>query len=432
MTNVSPSAPGDSSTAEIRELFAGRYQLGSVLGRGGAATVRQAFDPRLRRQVAIKVFRGDGDADGDLARRFADEARLLAGLQHPGLVQIFDFGKTSEGPYLVLELVPGGTLQQRLAQQPLAPAQAAAVGAALADTLAYIHAAGVVHRDVKPSNVLLDIDGRPRLTDFGVSRMLGVAKATRTGNVVGTAAYLAPEQVLGKGAEPSADAYALGLVILESISGACEYPGPPAEAAVVRLYRPPAIPEGLPPALAQCLQQMTADDPAERPSAAACAAVLGDIAFGSGTRPVPGPDLLVPQSSEAGVLPRTARTASTLWLPEPPAHVPAGKPPGQGRWARPLAAAGVLAAVGAAALAIGPAVGGPAPTVPGGPRGPQAAPTTIGSPVSRPSTVTATSPSTTRPTAVQPSARPAALTGGPPAEKGGQNGKGHGPGKKKH
>lgn len=430
MTNVSPGGPEGFPAAHDRELFAGRYQLRSVLGRGGAATVHQAFDLRLRRQVAIKVFRGDGDAD--LGRRFADEARLLAGLRHPGLVEIFDFGRTSEGPYLVLELVPRGTLQRRIARQPLPPAQAADVGAALANTLAFIHAAGVVHRDVKPSNVLLDTDERPRLTDFGVSRMLDAARATRTGNVVGTAAYLAPEQVLGNGGEPPADVYALGLVIIESLNGAREYPGPPAEAAVVRLHRPPTIPPGLPPALARCIQQMTADDPDERPSAQDCAAMLGDIVLGSQEQPAPVRDLPVPQLSEAGVLPRTAHTTSTLWLPERPASVPAGEPSSQRRLALSLAAAGILAAVGAAALAIGPAVGGPAATVPAGPRGPRTAPSTIDSPVSRTPTATSVSPSTTGPVTVQPSARPVMVTGETQTDTAPQ-GKGHGgPGKKKH
>jgi serine/threonine protein kinase len=253
-------------------LFVGRYRLGPVLGRGGAASVYQALDERLMRQVAIKVFRHD--ADPDLVRRFEAEARLLARLRHPGLVKIFDFGHTAQGPYLVLELLPGPPLNDLLCSGPRPLAETLRTGIDLAQTLAYVHSQGVVHRDVKPANILLDQDGCPRLADFGIARAVDTAGSTRTGTVMGTAAYLAPEQVKGQGAGPETDVYALGLVLIECLTAEREYPGPPAESAIARLRRRPHIPAGLPWPLTRALDQMTCADPEERISAAQCATLL--------------------------------------------------------------------------------------------------------------------------------------------------------------
>ncbi|MEE4542595.1 serine/threonine-protein kinase [Streptomyces sp. V4-01] len=256
----------------MTDLFMGRYRLGPVIGRGAAASVHRALDERLMREVAVKVFRQD--ADPDLVRRFEVEARLLAQLRHPGLVEIFDFGHTAQGPYLVLELLTGPTLRDLLRSGPRPLAETLRTGLDLAQTLAYVHGQGVVHRDVKPANILLDQHGRPRLADFGISRVVDTAGSTRTGMVMGTAAYLAPEQVRGQGAGPAADVYALGLVLIESLTAERAYSGPPAEAAVARLRCPPRVPAGLPRSLARTLHQMTCDDPEKRISAADCAIAL--------------------------------------------------------------------------------------------------------------------------------------------------------------
>ena len=275
--------PESEAHERAAALFVGRYRLGPVLGRGGAASVHQALDERLMRQVAIKVFRHD--ADPDLVRRFEAEARLLARLHHPGLVEIFDFGHTPQGPYLVLELLHGPPLSDLLCSGPRPLAETLRTGTDLAQTLAYVHSQGVVHRDVKPANILLDQDGCPRLADFGISRAVDTAGSTRTGTVMGTAAYLAPEQVKGQGAGPEADVYALGLVLIECLTAEREYPGPPAESAIARLRRPPHIPAGLPWPLTQALDQMTCADPEERISAAECATLLTAALERIGTRP---------------------------------------------------------------------------------------------------------------------------------------------------
>ena len=265
-----------AATAESR-LLAKRYRLGRLLGRGGSGVVYEALDITLGRPVAVKVFQADGNALGRY--RFAAEARLLASLSHPGLVAVHDVCLDDE-PFLVMELVDGPTIRDLLDRGPFEPAAVARIGAQLADVLACVHAHDVVHRDIKPSNVLVDEHGDCHLTDFGVARALGSAHLTASGELVGTVAYLAPEQVTDVDVGPAADLYALGLLLLECLTGRTEYTGTTAEAAVARLNRPPRIPAALPSPWHTLLTAMTAQDPSARPDAARCAEVLRAIAQG--------------------------------------------------------------------------------------------------------------------------------------------------------
>ena len=263
--------PGWSPTG----LLAGRYELGGLLGAGGAADVFRGTDCRLGRPVAVKVFRpgtGRGMEDG-----FEDEALLLARLEHAGLVTVYDIGRHEGRSFLVMQLVEGRTLRQCAAGTAMDPHRVAEIGAGLAATLAHVHAADVMHCDVKPSNILLDAEGRPYLTDFGISRPVDATAPTNGGALVGTAAYLAPEHVRGERIEQPADIYALGLVLLECLKGELEYAGEPLASAVARLHRPPAIPAGLPPELGDLLREMTSPDPWERPLALDCAERLEDL-----------------------------------------------------------------------------------------------------------------------------------------------------------
>ncbi|HLU57592.1 MAG TPA: serine/threonine-protein kinase [Pseudonocardia sp.] len=254
-------------------VVAGRYELGSVLGAGSSAVVHRARDLRRGVEVAIKCFR-PGGSERDL-RQQRQEMELLARLDHPGLVRLHDGGLVDDCPFVVTDLVEGPTLAERIASgPPLAPGAVRRLGAQLADALAYVHAAGIVHRDVKPANVLLGSGGRPRLADFGIARALEATAATADGCVVGTAAYLAPEQVRGEHVAPATDVYALGLVLLEALTGRREYPGAAVESATARLHRPPAVPDGLPAGLTSVLRAMTQDDPLRRPPAAAVASAL--------------------------------------------------------------------------------------------------------------------------------------------------------------
>ncbi|MDX8036667.1 protein kinase [Lentzea sp. BCCO 10_0856] len=255
-----------------RTLLADRYRLGEVLGTGGMAVVRRARDTLLARDVAIKLFRPGQDAAG--ARRFDSEIRTLAGLSHPGLVAVYDADLTAETPFMVLQLVEGRTLRDRIDDGPLRVGEVRRLGAALADALAHVHERGFVHRDVKPSNILLDDDAVPRLADFGLARLAGSDRFTRTDQVIGTAAYLAPEQVRGEEITSAVDVYALGLVLLECLTGHREYEGAEIESAVARLHRPPVIPDHLPFGLVRLLSLMTSLSPARRPSARECADAL--------------------------------------------------------------------------------------------------------------------------------------------------------------
>jgi eukaryotic-like serine/threonine-protein kinase len=264
-------------TSEEPTVLADRYRLEEILGRGGMAEVWRASDAVLHREVAVKVLRDTAEEENDRLR-FTAEARTLARLSHPGLVMLLDAGINAERPFLVLELVEGRTLDQECGGRPADPARVAEIGRELAEALAYAHGAGVVHRDVKPGNVLLGHDGRIKLADFGIARLIGeTVRHTRTGQAVGTAAYLSPEQVRGEDVTVATDVYSLGLLLLEALTGERAYPGTPTEAALARLSRQPAIPDSLPSDWTRLLIEMTALDPDERPTAGAVVEQLRGI-----------------------------------------------------------------------------------------------------------------------------------------------------------
>ena len=252
-------------------VVGGRYELGALLGTGASAVVRRASDRVTGRAFAVKLFHA-GASTHD-RRRQQREMRALATLHHPGLVALHDGGVEDGRPFIVTDLVEGPTLAERLEAGPLDPDEVRRLGARLADALAHVHRGGIVHRDLKPANVLLGADG-PRLADFGIARAVDGTAVTGTGYVVGTAAYLAPEQVRGEWVGPEADVYALGLVLLEALTGRREYPGALVESATARLHRPPGIPDGLPASLHTAVQAMTALDPAARPTAGQVAVLL--------------------------------------------------------------------------------------------------------------------------------------------------------------
>jgi serine/threonine protein kinase len=261
-------------------VLGGRYELGSLIGQGGMAQVYRGHDRVLDRAVAVKLMRqASGDAR-DRAR-FADEARMLGRLNHPGLVTVLDAATSDEQPYLVMELVNGPSLAECCRGVALEPTRVAAIGAQLADALGYAHDNGIVHRDLKPANVLLGEDDRALVTDFGIARLLSDSTGhTATGMTVGTAAYLAPEQVRGEQISPATDVYSLGLVLLEALTGERAYSGSPTEAALARLTTPPPLPPDLPPGWQDLLRAMTALDPGDRPSTTQTGNTLRRLATG--------------------------------------------------------------------------------------------------------------------------------------------------------
>jgi len=253
--------------------LAQRYRLDGLLGCGSMADVHQAEDTRLRRPVAIKLFRPDPDPLAQ--QRIGEEARVLAQLSHPGLVSIYDAGIDSARPYLVLELVQGESLRSRLLSGPLTPTEVIRLGTSLAAAIHHVHQRGIVHRDIKPANILLDAEGNPHVADFGIALLIGAAELTNATEIVGTVAYLAPEQILGTQITPAADIYALGLILLESLTGKPVYPETGnVTPALTRIHRPPRIPPTVPPRLAALLAAMTDTDAHRRPTAGHCADTL--------------------------------------------------------------------------------------------------------------------------------------------------------------
>lgn len=229
-----------SSPAAGSTLCDGRYRLDEILGRGGMAIVWRATDLQLERPVAIKIISDVLASDPAFVARFEREARLAASLNHPNLVKLFDYSAEDGRPLLVMEHVAGGTLAERRT-----PVDADALAHDLLDALAHIHAAGIVHRDVKPANVLVGTDGRPRLTDFGIARGEDQTGLTLTGQVMGTVRYIAPEVAAGGPSTARSDLYSLG-VLLAEFGGA----------------------EG-DTALRDLVARLSSEDPARRPASAA-------------------------------------------------------------------------------------------------------------------------------------------------------------------
>ncbi len=278
-----PDGPGGSLQGGIGpgSVLDGRYRLERLVGLGGTATVFRATDALLGRTVAVKVF-APHLTDSVVRTRQRREMRVVAGLQHPHLVAVFDARMAdvlgtrlgSDPGYLVLEFVDGPSLAERLNRDALSHAEVVGIGGAIASALDLVHARGLVHRDIKPGNILLTPTGEPKLSDFGIARALHAEPLTSSADVLGTAPYLSPEQARGGDVGPATDIYALGLVLLECLTGHREYPGPAVEAAVARLLRNPVIPDTLTPPWPDLLRAMTSAQPETRPTAADVAAIL--------------------------------------------------------------------------------------------------------------------------------------------------------------
>lgn len=391
-----------------RRLF-GRYRIERRLGRGGSAEVWLAHDERLGRTVAIKAPLPDALPDAAARERFINEARAAAGLSHPGIVAVYDVVADPATPALVLRYVDGETLAARLANGgPLAPGVAAGIAADLAGALAHAHAAGIVHRDVKPGNVLLDRTGHAQLLDFGIAGTLAEGpEATdfaegvpRT--VLGTLRYMAPEHLRGGPIDARSDLYALGLVLHEMLAGRSAYePDSPEALAAAQLAGPAALPSTVPASLRALVKELLALDPVDRPASAAevesrllaAARDLPDVSAGGADTPVaptiaaglpaagaglalltadpvrtegaapdPASDrplaerdtamLQVPATAEAPaavIVPQAPRAANADPRRAPPAPVQATP---RRRWVGP-----VIAAAGAALLVVGIALG---------------------------------------------------------------------------
>jgi eukaryotic-like serine/threonine-protein kinase len=261
---------------EARRTLAGRYELAEVIGRGGMGAVYRAVDLVLGRAVAVKMLPGTlADQDPTSVARFEREARAAAALSHPAVVAVYDTGADETARFIVMELISGRSLEAILRDEgPLEPDRAAAIVARVADALAAAHAAGIVHRDVKPANVMIASDGSVKVLDFGIARAMDSTTLTQNASVVGTAAYMSPEQALGKPADERADIYSLGCVLYALLAGRPPFSGDGA-AAILNQHanvapRPLAAKNGrVAPGLNALVLQMLGKSPEERPQTAA-------------------------------------------------------------------------------------------------------------------------------------------------------------------
>ncbi|MGA5303165.1 protein kinase domain-containing protein [Nucisporomicrobium flavum] len=262
-----------------QRMLGGRYTLLDVLGRGGMAVVWRARDEVLGRLVAVKLLAGRYAGDAQSRARIRDEARAAAALSHPHIAQIYDYGEAFDGgrltPYVVMELVHGVTLQQRVRNGGLEPREICTIGAQVASALAAAHADGLVHRDVKPGNVMVTPDGA-KVVDFGLAATAGPVEPDD--ELLGTPAYLAPERVIGGAVEPASDVYALGVLLYRLLTGESPWTtDSTTQMLTAHVYvEPTPLPQltGVPPAVVDLVDRCLRKEPAERPSAAEAARVL--------------------------------------------------------------------------------------------------------------------------------------------------------------
>ena len=337
----------------------GPYRIVAPLGRGGMASVYDAHDPALDRHVALKVLPAEFLHDPAFAERFQHEARVAAKLEHPHIVPVHAFGIEGGRPWMAMRLVRGGSLAKRVTRGPIPPRETAALVGDVAGALDYAHGRGIIHRDVKPANVLLDEAGRAYLADFGIARMLeGSPIVTATGLIQGSPSYMAPEQAKGEKVGRLADVYALGVMAFECLTGRVPYTGTTPVAILMKHVQEP-VPEPsaaeVAPPLAAVLRRCLAKVPAERwPSAGAFAIALDEAA--AGVTPPSGADALPTLTVPPTPVPGTPRAGTS--------PLPAATPTSTVRRNLLWATAGGLAALAALAVTawlVAPILFGPAP-----------------------------------------------------------------------
>ena len=304
--------------------IAGRYRLEELRGRGAMSEVWRAHDDTLDRTVALKLLAKTADG-----ARFRREAQAVAALAHENVMRVFDYGEDAAGPYMALEYLNGGTLEERLAGGALPTHEVEHVAQGMAAGLAHLHSRGIVHRDLKPANVLFDEEGRPKLADFGLARgASGAGTLTEAGTVLGTAAYISPEQAAGKPAVPASDVYSFGVILFRMLTGALPFFSEDA-LELIQMHRsaePPPV-EALNPAAPPALAALTADALSKDPAA----------------RPADGGELLA--RLDSGI---PAIEATQIMAPVEP---PVPPPPGRSRRAGALASLLLVLAVCGAVLA---------------------------------------------------------------------------------
>jgi serine/threonine-protein kinase len=380
------------------DVVGGRYRLLDLVAVGGMGEVWRAQDDVLARTVAVKLLKREFSGDGDFLTRFRAEARHAAGLTHPHIAGVFDYGESDGAAYLVMELVPGEPFSAELARDGrISPERVLSVVEQAAGGLGAAHAAGLVHRDVKPGNLLITPDGQVKITDFGIARAGDQVPLTATGQVMGTAQYLAPEQATGRGATPASDVYALGVVAYEALAGRRPFVADsPIALALAHVNDvPPPLPDDVPPAVRDLVVAAMSKNPAERPAdGAALAAAAAAAAQGISLAPpaaAPTVAYAAPTSSLAAVAPPQSTVTRTT--------VPAAAGPRRRTFTAPLVALlALLALIAFGALLATGVLGGDDPD-------PEGSTTPVSTPVT-PDTTPATPPSTASATSAPPTTPP--------------------------
>jgi serine/threonine-protein kinase len=261
-------------------VLGGRYVLDDQIGNGGYGEVWRATDTVLARPVAVKLLHPRYTQRSEALARFRAEARHAGGLPHENIAQVFDYGEPADGqpPYLVMELVDGPSLETVLTGGPLDDSRTMDIVAQAAAGLQAAHAAGMIHRDIKPGNLLLAPGGTVKITDFGIAHTIGSAPLTASGELIGTPGYLAPERAMGERAAPASDLYSLGMLAYECLAGTPPFRGTPLEVALAHRDRPlPPLPQSVAVDVAALVMRLAAKDPARRLSDAAEVAVWAGL-----------------------------------------------------------------------------------------------------------------------------------------------------------
>lgn len=322
----------------IGQTIGGRYQIEALLGQGGMSAVYRANDPNLRRPVAIKLIHAHLSGEPDFVRRFQEEAAAVARLRHPNIIQVYDFNNDDDTYYIVFEFIPGETLQARLkrmfsANRQLETEETVNTIATLAEAIDYAHKQGLVHRDIKPANVMMNVHNQPILMDFGIVKIVGGTQHTATGATVGTARYMAPEQIRGEQVDGRTDIYSLGVTLFEMLSGRAPFEADSAMTVMMMHINDPVpslalLRPDLPPALVAIVNKCLAKNPATRFQTAGdmATALRQSLKMPAGKptiAPVSPADATVVESSPLTIPPKPAKPAPQ---PAPAIPPPAAQP----------------------------------------------------------------------------------------------------------
>ena len=341
----------------VGQLYGDRYRLKLRIAVGGMGEVWQAEDELILRNVAIKILKQEYLGDPMFLERFRTEAKSAALVEHEGIAQVFDYGEDTGSAYLVMELVPGESMSRLIERErKLAEETVLDIMAQTSRALAAAHARGLIHRDIKPGNLLITPDGKVKITDFGIARVGDQVPLTKTGQVMGTVQYLAPEQATGKPSTPSTDLYSLGVVAYEALAGKRPFTGENQMAIAMAHINemPPALPEGIDPRVQNLVLSCLAKKPNQRPESATSLAIRAEALLREKRKPG--------YSSGVGSIGKDETTVTEI-IPTDTAQLP--KAPGVWPWIATIGLLGITAIVVIVAILSDPdtdSIPSPTPT----------------------------------------------------------------------